>query len=137
MFRLSDSTQHFYTNWHPLRSIKQWTSDEPNVSLHPLAVLTIQYITTAFLPTTSFGFTMLLGSGPPSAGMMSLCLATAKGPQGLQMCLLFHQATVERLVLLDFTPVLVRSLPKEKSYKLKYRNLNAHTLLSWFQASEL
>lgn len=89
MFKMADSSQHFYTNWHPLHSIRQWTSDELNVSLCPLAVLTIQYITTAFLPTTSFGFTMLLGLGPPSAGMMSLCLATAKGPQALQMCLFY------------------------------------------------
>lgn len=52
------------------------------------------------------------------------------------MCLLLHSATVEQFLLLDFTLVMASSLPGEESYKLKYRNLKAHVLLSWFQTSE-
>lgn len=52
------------------------------------------------------------------------------------MCLLLHSVTVEQFVLLDFTLVMASYLPGEESYKLKYRNLNTHILLSWFQTSE-
>lgn len=65
-------------------------------------MLTIPYITAAFLSTTSFGFPALFRPVSVTVGMMSLCLATANGPQGLEM----RSTTGEPFVLLDFTTVL-------------------------------
>lgn len=125
---------NFYINWHPLRSIKLWTPDEPSVSLRPLVVLTVQYIITAFLPTTSFGFTTLLGPGSPSAGMMSLCSATAGKDHRVCRCVFSFVRLLWRSLFCLFWWWL--NLCQERKKPLKYRNLNAHVFLSWFQTSE-